>query len=74
MVMSESISVRPAMTPALLGRTDTLGNRGLRLAEPVHDGQDPAAEGAGLPTPGVLSDLGATAQSHWSGDYPQRRS
>ena len=30
--------------------------------------------GAGLPTPGVLSDLGATAQSHWSGDYPQRRS
>ena len=53
---------RPALA-ALLGGTDALGGRGQRLAEAVHDGQDPAAEGTGLPLPGVLADLGAAAQS-----------
>ena len=48
----------PALS-ALLGGTDAFGGCGQRLVEAVHDGQDPAAEGTGLPLPGVLAGLGA---------------
>ena len=62
----------------LMGGTDPLGDRGQRLVEAVHHGQDLAAEITGQPPPGILADAAplrraasvrASAVSKWPRVY-----